>query len=233
MPFAAIRALTLDLDDTLWPVAPVIARAEQAQRDWLERHAPATAAAFDAAALRRLRAEVDQAHPEWRHDLTALRRATLRRAVAAAGEPLGLADEAFEVFFAARQQVVFYPEVAEALQRLAARYPLWSLSNGNADLARVGIGEHFRGSMNAAGLGAAKPDRRVFEQACRRIGLSPAEVLHVGDDRVMDVDGARAAGLVAVWLRRGPAAEGQACAEYPDEPLTVSDLRDLADRLGC
>lgn len=56
MPYSAIRALTLDLDDTLWPVGPVIARAERLQREWLERHAPATAAAFDAAGLRRLRA---------------------------------------------------------------------------------------------------------------------------------------------------------------------------------
>lgn len=233
MPFSAIRALTLDLDDTLWPVAPVIARAELAQRAWLEQHAPATAAAFDAAAMRRLRAEVDQAHPELRHDLSTLRRATLRRAVAAAGEPLALADQAFEVFFAARQQVDFYPDVPQALRRLAARFPLWSLSNGNADLRRVGIDAHFRGSMNAADLGAAKPDRRVFEQACRRIGLAPAEVLHVGDDLVMDVHGARAAGLAAVWLRRAPAGDTDPSAAGPDAPVTVIDLLALADRLGC
>lgn len=233
MPFAAIRALTLDLDDTLWPVTPVIARAEVAMRHWLERHAPATAAAFDTEAMRRLRAQVDQAHPELRHDLSALRRTTLRRAVALAGEPPALADEAFEVFFAARQQVEFYPEVPEALPRLAARFPLWSLSNGNADLHRVGIGAHFRGSMNAAELGAAKPDPRVFAQACRRIGLAPAEVLHVGDDRVMDVDGARAAGMVAVWVRRGAADAGTGEGGEGLEPLTVCDLSDLADRLGC
>lgn len=233
MQFAAIRALTLDLDDTLWPVAPVIARAEVAMRQWLERHAPATAAAFDPEAMRRLRAQVDQAHPELRHDLSALRRATLHRAVAYAGEPPALADKAFEVFFAARQQVEFYPDVSEALPRLAARFPLWSLSNGNADLHRVGIGAYFRGSMNAAELGAAKPDPRVFAHACRRIGLAPSQVLHVGDDRVMDVDGARAVGMVAVWLHRGPADGGTADGVDAHDPLQVSNLSELADRLGC
>lgn len=232
MPFAAIRALTLDLDDTLWPVMPVIRAAESAMRAWLEQHAPATAAAFDAAALQRLRAQVEQAHPDLRHDLSALRRLTLRRAVAAAGEASALADAAFEVFFEARQQVRFYPEVPEALARLAARYPLWSLSNGNADLQRVGIAHHFQGALNAAGLGAAKPERRVFEAACRHIGLPPEQVLHIGDDLAMDALGARAAGLAAVWLRRdaGPAPALPAQAH----PLPIVDnLLSLAEALGA
>lgn len=232
MPYADIRALTLDLDDTLWPVAPVIARAEQAMRVWLAQHAPATAAAFDAAALRQLRAEVEQAHPALRHDLSTLRRKTLQRAVAAAGEPAARADEAFEVFFAARQQVDFYPEAIEALGRLAARYPLWSLSNGNADLQRVGIAAYFQGALNATGLGAAKPERRVFEAACRHIGLAPAQVLHVGDDLHMDALGARAAGLGAVWLRRGPDDAGGLPPEAPALPV-VADLMHLVRLLGC
>lgn len=232
MSFDAIRALTLDLDDTLWPVMPVIARAEQVMRHWLECHAPATAAAFDAPALRRLRSEVERDHPTLRHDLTRLRRLTLQRAVAAAGEPAALADGAFESFFEARQQVSFYPEVAEALARLAAKYPLWSLSNGNADLERVGIAVHFQGALNAAGLGAAKPDPQVFAAACRHIGLPPAQVLHVGDDLALDALGARAAGLAAVWLRRDPSPKPPIPPHA--EPLPVVDnLLALADALGC
>lgn len=232
MPFSDIRALTLDLDDTLWPVSPVIARAEQAMRRWLEHHAPATASAFDASALRQLRAEVEQAHPLLRHDLSALRRKTLQRAVAVAGEPAALADAAFEVFFAARQQVEFYPEALEALQRLAARYPLWSLSNGNADLQRVGIDLHFQGAMSAASLGGAKPERRVFEAACHHIGLPPAQVLHVGDDLEMDARGAHAAGLAAVWLRREPAPGAEPVPAPPGVPV-VHDLMQLVRLLGC
>ena len=39
-----VRALTLDLDDTLWPVWPIIDRAEQVLHDWLASNAPLTAA---------------------------------------------------------------------------------------------------------------------------------------------------------------------------------------------
>lgn len=233
MPRTAILALTLDLDDTLWPVMPVIARAERAQRAWLEAHAPATAAAFDAPALRRLRTRVDEDHPGLRHDLSALRRATLRRAVEAAGEPVHLADQAFEVFFAARQEVDVYPDVLGALGRLAARYPLWSLSNGNADLQRVGLADYFQGALSAGELGAAKPDPRIFGEACRRIGLASTQILHVGDDLQMDVLGAHAAGLQAAWVRRGLGDEATGDHPPPADVLIVPDLQALADRLGC
>ncbi len=242
MPFSAIRALTLDLDDTLWPIAPVIQRAERSMRDWLERHAPATAAASDAATWRRLRADVERDHPELHHDLSALRLATLRRAVETAGEPGHLADQAFEVFFDARQQVEFYPDALDALARLARRFPLLSLSNGNADLHRVGVGHHFHGSLSARDLGMAKPDPRVFAEACRRLQLMPSQVLHVGDDLAMDVLGARAAGLPAVWLRRaGSAADLAALHRTQKEGWTLSGadfhvvggLDELVTRLGC
>jgi HAD superfamily hydrolase (TIGR01549 family) len=237
MRFNHIQALTLDLDDTLWPVGPVIAHAERCQRQWLEAHAPATAAAFSAADLRQLRAQVDHAHPEWAHDLTALRRATLRRAVALAGEPVHLADQAFEVFFAARNEVSFYPDVLEGLQRLARRFPLLSLSNGNADLHRVGVGEWFMGSLTAGELGFAKPDPRAFTEACRRLGRHPSSVLHVGDDLTMDVRGAASAGVTAAWVRRlaegAQAQPGGSAAELPPGTLVVADLHALADALGC
>ena len=237
MRFQHIQALTLDLDDTLWPVGPVIAHAERSQRQWLESHAPATAAAFDVAAMRQLRAQVDAAHPELAHNLTALRRATLQRAVALAGEPPHLADLAFEAFFEARNQVSFYPDALEALQRLSRRYPLLSLSNGNADLHRVGVGGLFQGSVTAGELGFAKPDPRAFTEACRRLGHAPSAVLHVGDDVHMDVWGAASAGVPAVWLRRSAGAEAGArrgaAPELPPDTLVVSDLHELADALGC
>jgi putative hydrolase of the HAD superfamily len=237
---AQVRALTLDLDDTLWPVGPVIAHAERQQRRWLEQHAPATAGRFDAAALRRLRAEVEQRHPELAHDLSALRRRTLQHAVAAVGEPAALAEQAFEVFYAARQQVDFYPDAMPALARLARRFPLLSLTNGNADLRRVGIHHHFVGALSASDLGAAKPDPRLFAEACRRLGHAADRVLHVGDDLGMDVLGATAAGMAAVWLRRpGSAADlaaqavDQARHPLPPQVHVVADLTELADWLGC
>ena len=41
LDLSRIRAITLDLDDTLWPVWPTIARAEAQLQSWLQQHAPA------------------------------------------------------------------------------------------------------------------------------------------------------------------------------------------------
>lgn len=225
-------ALTFDLDDTLWPVWPVIERAEGVLHAWLARHAPATARRYDTAALRALRNAIAQRHPEWAHDLGWPRRESLREALATAGDDPGLADDAFEVFFDARQQVVLYDDVADALARLARRFPIVAVTNGNADIARVGLGDLFQDCIAASRLGIAKPDPRIFGAACTRLGVAAADVLHVGDDLLLDVDGALGAGLAAVWLHRGPPL-----AE-PPPPLArpyhvFGDLAALADALGC
>jgi 2-haloalkanoic acid dehalogenase type II len=224
-----VRALTLDLDDTLWPIAPAIARAETLLHAWLAREAPATARRFDVAALRALRDAVAREAPDIAHDFSAVRRASLRRALAAAGDDEALADAAFEVFFAARHELELYPEVAHALARLASRYPLYALSNGNADVARTVAGPWFRGGLSAREFGVGKPDPRIFHEACRRLGCAPDEVLHVGDDLALDVLGARSAGLHAYWLRREPCET----VEPGCEVATVACLASLADALGC
>ena len=68
-----IKALSLDLDDTLWPIWPIIERAETALHEFLLVHAPATAAQFPIPAMRHVREQIAQAHPELAHDFTAHR----------------------------------------------------------------------------------------------------------------------------------------------------------------
>jgi putative hydrolase of the HAD superfamily len=69
--------------------------------------------------------------------------------------------------------------------------------------------------------GLRKPDRRIFERTLARLGVAPADCAFVGDHPEVDVAGARAAGLHAIWRRsphRGP----------PAEPVpTIETLRDL------
>lgn len=225
-----IQAITLDLDDTLWPIAAAIDRAERVLHAWLADHAPRTAQAFDVAALRAKRDEVAAARPDIAHDFTQVRHESLRLALLESGDEPALSREAFEVFFSARHQLELYPEVEDAIRRLASRYPLMALSNGNADISRTMLGPWFSGAISAREFGVGKPDPRIFREACRRLALSPAQVLHVGDDLELDVLGARNAGLHAFWLRR------EGCEPVDDARsaglATVSCLRTLADRLG-
>jgi len=198
----SVQAVCLDLDDTLWPVGPAIASAERTMYEWLELNCPRITASHDLASLREVRARMASRHPERRHDLTFLRLAALEWHAAEAGYPASVAREAFAVFYAARNRVEPFADVRPALARLAARFRLMSLSNGNADLAVIGLGHFFEHSLGAREAGAAKPDRRIFEALLERAGLAPAEMLYVGDDPEADVEGARRAGLQAVWIDR-------------------------------
>src|SRR5512133_571990 len=145
LDIARIKAISLDLDDTLWPIWPKIERAEKVLHDWLVDNAPMAAALFSSpSALREIRDHMATSRPDLKHDLSALRRESIRLALYRAGENPLMADTAFEVFFAERQRVTLFEDAAPALEFLAARFPLVSISNGTADVQRVGLASFFR-----------------------------------------------------------------------------------------
>ena len=207
LDFTRIKAISLDLDDTLWPIWPVIERAEKALTAWLSQHAPMTAALFASPnALQEIRQYMHDVvlknKPEMAHDLGAIRKESIRLALYRAGDDPMLAGAAYEAFFAERNRVEYYDDALPALKLLAARYPLVSLSNGNAQLDLVGIAHYFQAAVSAKSVGIAKPDARIFHAAAQAVGFEPHEVLHIGDDAALDVVGALGAGMPAVWLNR-------------------------------
>lgn len=229
LDLARIRAVTLDLDDTLWPIWPTIARAETALQDWLAAQAPAASALFaDPARRLALRHRVMADQPDLLHDLSALRLASIRLALAECREDVALAKPAFEVFFEARHQVVLYADALPALAAIAARFPIVALSNGNADVQRIGLGPYFKASVSAQGLGIAKPDPRIFYAAAEAAGVPSDAVLHVGDDAELDVLGGLAAGMQTVWVNREDKLWPH--TEAPQE--TVTSLSELVALLG-
>jgi putative hydrolase of the HAD superfamily len=216
--------LSFDLDDTLWPVGPVIAAAERELLSWLRERHPEIVSGHDLGSLRALRDGVAQRFPERSHDLTFLRHRALKDLFGAAGHAESLADAALEVFFSARNRVEFYDDVRPALSRLRARYRLFAISNGNADLHRCGIGDLFAGHVTAIAAGAAKPDSRIFAALLEMAGVEAAQVLHIGDDPLADVIGATRAGMQAVWVNR----DGREWpAAFAAPPRTVSTLAEI------
>ena len=197
-----VQAITLDLDDTLWPFAPIGARIDQVLYEWMLQHSPATAAMYPVTAMRELRERSFHDNPQLHHDLSALRRLTLSEALQKSGADLGLLEPAYEAFYAARNQVEFYPDALAALARIAAKVPVAALSNGNADLQRIGVDHHFSFQLGSREHGAAKPAASIFHAACDRLGVAPAHVLNVGDHADMDVVGAMQAGLRGCWINR-------------------------------
>lgn len=216
--------LSFDLDDTLWAVEPVIHAAEAAMLAWLKEHHPLMMHGQDRESLRVMRARIAAQFPERGHDMTFLRRRALTEMFAAAGHPVAQADEAFEVFYAARNRVKLYDEVEGSLRRLSARYRLFALSNGNADLKRCGIAHWFEGHITAISAGAAKPDIRIFTRLLTEAGVAAPQVLHIGDDPHLDVMGAAQAGMQAAWLNRDAKPWP---AQLPPPPRTISSLEDI------
>jgi putative hydrolase of the HAD superfamily len=198
-----IKAISIDLDDTLWPIWPTIERAEKVLHDWMVEYAPMAAALFSSpSALRDIRNHMAASRPDLKNDLSAVRRESIRLALYRAGENPLLADQAFEVFFAERQRVTLFDDVQPSLQFLSARFPLVSVSNGNADLERVGLGSYFRAAVSAREFGVGKPDPRIFHAAAGAVDLTTEHVLHVGDDATLDALGALNAGMQAAWVNR-------------------------------
>ena len=219
----SIRAVTLDLDDTLWPCEPTLLRAERLAREWLIERAPEVIAPWTIERLRERRMAIHAARPELKHDFVTIRRLALQEVFREAGaddaQSAPIIEGAVDVYMAARHQVELYPEVRACLERLASRYRVGSLSNGNACLVTIGLDHLFHARIASHSHGVSKPDPAVFHLACRELCCAPEEVVHVGDDIELDVRGARAAGLHAVWLNRGSHS-------WPgdDVPATVADL---------
>lgn len=195
-----IRCITFDLDDTLWEITPVILRAEQRVYDWLDRHCPAVTTGTSLQALIDHRLSYMRQYPELHHDLTRLRKQWLAYIAVEAGYAAEIAEPAFEVFWEARNEVDVFPEALDALDALGSVYRIGAITNGNADVHRIGIGHHFDFIVHAEEVGAAKPDRDIFLAALARAGLGARQVVHVGDDPERDVRGAAAVGMNTVWV---------------------------------
>jgi FMN hydrolase / 5-amino-6-(5-phospho-D-ribitylamino)uracil phosphatase len=192
----------------------------------LVQHAPMTAALFSSpGALREIRGEMTAARPDLKHDMSALRRESIRLALYRAGENPLLAGAAFDVFFAERQRVTLFEDALPALEFLARRFPVVALSNGNADLQRIGLGHYFRASVSAREFGVGKPDPRIFHAAAGAVDTRPEEMLHIGDDATLDALGGLNAGMQAAWLNRS-----DALWPHEQEPqLTLTHLGELTE----
>ena len=218
-----VRAISFDLDDTLWAIWPVIDRAEAVLHEHIEARYPRIAKNHDRHDLRRLRNQLNDDRPDLAHDLTELRRVSFESLLLRYGYDAKDSHELVERFLELRHEVSLFPDVLPALEQLSRRFTLIAVSNGNADISRLGIGPFFSGQISARKAGVKKPDPRIFQAACSLIDARPEEVLHVGDHPVEDVIGARQAGLHAAWVNR---TDGKWTHDHPGH-VEVTDLDQL------
>lgn len=226
----AVRAICFDLDNTLWEVEPVLARAERILYEWLGLRYPKIPERFPPVRMLEMRNRLLAENPHQAHDLTWLRREALARVAEEVGYEGDIAHEAFARWHTARNEVQPFGEVVPALEKLRGSYRLATLTNGNADLAAIGLAHHFEINLNAAALGCAKPDPRAYERLSAALTLAPAEILFVGDEPAADIAGPRMVGMQTVWVNR---TRAEWPAGLPAADASVTDLQSLVTLLAA
>jgi HAD superfamily hydrolase (TIGR01549 family) len=216
----SIQLVTFDLDDTLWDVAPALETAEVVLRDWLATHAPRLGALpFEEYWAIRNMLLADE--PGLKHRISELRRRALAHALREAGyattQAQALAEAGFEAFLTARNQVELFSDALPTLNMLAQQFQLGVITNGNADVRRVGIANYFQFALSAEELGVGKPDPVPFIEALRRANSRAQLAVHIGDHPNDDIAGAQGAGLRAIWFN--PQGKSWEAEHRPDAEI--------------
>ena len=215
-----IACITFDLDDTLWESGSVLANAEAKFYEWLSSACPEIAHTHSYDGLVAHRHAHYASIPEIRHDLTRARLLWLESLLREWGYGPELAETGFRVFWEHRNAVNLFADAKRVLGKLGERFAIGAITNGNADVHRIGIGHHFDFVVTPAEAGAAKPDSTIFQFALNAAGAAPESVVHVGDDPMRDVAGAAAMGLRTVWMN----PEGR---PWPGEKRPDAEIRCL------
>jgi len=223
----SVNAITFDLDDTLWEIAPVIARAEKKVYEVIQAQFPRVSERYTLKDIQKIREQVLVSNPDIIHDLTEIRRLTFREMLSGCHYDPNQASVLLEQYMDWRHNVDFFVDVIPALDLLSQRYKLLTITNGNADVKRLGISQYFTASISAGEFGTLKPDPRIFHYACEILGEKPSTILHVGDNPSDDVIGALDAGFRAVWINRY-----RTVWKHPRSPdIEITSLTELVEFL--
>ena len=199
-----IQVVTFDLDNTLWNVDEVIRNAERTTRAWFDSHVPELNTTLKSEDLLAIRQRIVAERPQLTHDLSRLRQEVFARAIMSVGreaaEAQRLAHEAFQVFLDERHKVSFFDDALEILERLARRHHLGALTNGNANISRLGLDRFFRFAFSAADVGAAKPAPQMFHAALAHTDARADQMIHIGDNPIDDIQGAHNLGIATIWV---------------------------------
>lgn len=202
-PISTIRAISFDLDDTLYDNRPIIIAAVQAMTDHL-----------NAIPKWRAKGETfwlqcrDQALKQDRtlaENATRWRQAALHLGFTILGYEHDAATDAtqraYQAFADARSNIVVSDSVIDLLTQLRRKFHIIAITNGNVEIEKFNLRNSFDLVLRAGIDGRAKPHPELYHLACQHFNITPEQLLHVGDSLDTDVQGAHRAGASSVWLR--------------------------------
>lgn len=222
----SIKYISFDLDDTFWDVMPTIYRAEDLTSSWIKENYPGADKIIQSTNMMDLRNKLLKEDPSLLVKISDLRTKMFYEVGLLAGynkeESDKLSKNAFNIFIEARNDVKLFEGVQETLESLNQNYSLGVITNGNADLKKIGIDHLFSHIFSSANSGVHKPDPKAFEILIEASGLKPEEICHVGDHPLNDVKGSLDCGMQPIWFKNKD-------AEWPYEKLVVPQFEKWGD----
>ena len=213
---SAIKAISFDLDDTLYSNKPVMMAIEKKMIAYFAKHLaaqqhklPKAFANFTMRYWYQFRRQAISKHPELSNDVVRVRLESYRLGLSSLGyskeEAQKMAQAAVDYFIALRSDFSVPNASKELLAKLGKRYTLVAISNGNVDCHALGIADYFHHIYHAGWqkneqLLKQKPSTDMFDLACQQLAIVPQQLLHVGDCGRSDIQGALRAGCQSAWL---------------------------------
>lgn len=210
-PLNEVKAMTFDLDDTLYNNEPVIRQAEAALAAHLKAH-HSNAAALTPRDWYLLKHAAINRDNRLTSDMGQLRRVILTAALSGKNahslsaeipddaELNSAVDACFNCFYDARSDFTLDDDVHNILKLLSDNMPLVGITNGNVDADKIGITPYFDTILHASITRPMKPAPDMFNEAAAILDIPAGNILHVGDNIIKDVLGAINAQFQAAWF---------------------------------
>ena len=222
-----IKAISFDLDDTLYNNRPVMLAIEKKMVNYFaEKFATLLPELFLQPSIepkpifnRRFwtpyRQQAIKAIPELAHDVVRVRYDTYRLGLLALNfsveESIKEAQAGLDYFISLRSDFSVPKASHELLASLSKKFPLVAISNGNVDTKALGLDHYFQhiyhagfqvgnGNNESEYLLRQKPAADMFTLVCKQLAIPAEQLLHVGDCGVADIHGALNAGCQSAWL---------------------------------
>lgn len=199
---SAIKAMSFDLDDTLYDNDPLMITAEKKLLSFLHKTHPQTQY-LDVMGWRAIKIAHLQSHSKLASDMGELRRRTLHTGLHSTGlsgpELDSAVNAAFDYFYFARSDFAVDQNICSLLAKLADKIPLVAITNGNVNLQQIGIAEYFSHTFKASVTMPMKPHSAMFDESVTKLKIPAQSILHVGDNLEKDVMGGINAGFKTAW----------------------------------
>lgn len=210
-----IKAISFDLDDTLYRNKPVMQAIEKKMIAYfsglpiLKNIVPNQHKLLNVYFWYHFRHQAILKQPDLVHDVVKVRLVSYQLGFVSLGLTDDIAQQqaqaAVDYFIELRSDFTVPEQSKKLLANLSEKFPLIAISNGNVDTKALGISQYFQHIYHAGwqvdgSLLKQKPASDMFTLACQQLTIKPSQLLHVGDCGCADIQGALRTGCQTAWL---------------------------------